>query len=122
MAVFLANAGGAWDNAKKLVEDGHHGGKGSGAHEATIIGDTVGDPFKDTAGPAINPLIKVMNLVSLLIASAVVSLSVGEDQNDVVRILIALVATAIIVVAVVVSKRRGNVMTDDAPAANEAAV
>ena len=73
MAVFLANSGGAWDNAKKLVEDGNHGGKGSPAHEATIIGDTVGDPFKDTAGPAINPLIKVMNLVSLLIAGAVVS-------------------------------------------------
>ena len=83
MAVFLANAGGAWDNAKKLVEDGNHGGKGSPAHEATIIGDTVGDPFKDTAGPAINPLIKVMNLVSLLIASAVVSMSVGDDQHDV---------------------------------------
>ena len=66
MAVFLANAGGAWDNAKKLVEDGNHGGKGSPAHEATIIGDTVGDPFKDTAGPAINPLLKVMNLVALL--------------------------------------------------------
>ncbi|MEO7943732.1 MAG: sodium/proton-translocating pyrophosphatase, partial [Marmoricola sp.] len=122
MAVFLANAGGAWDNAKKLVEDGHHGGKGSGAHEATIIGDTVGDPFKDTAGPAINPLIKVMNLVSLLIASAVVSLSVGKDQNDGARILIALVATGIIVVAVVISKRRANVMTDDAPAAAEATV
>ena len=74
MAVFLANSGGAWDNAKKLVEDGHHGGKGSDAHEATIIGDTVGDPFKDTAGPAINPLIKVMNLVSLLIATSVVTL------------------------------------------------
>ena len=85
MAVFLANSGGAWDNAKKLVEDGNHGGKGSAAHEATIIGDTVGDPFKDTAGPAINPLIKVMNLVSLLIASAVVSMSVGKDQNDVLR-------------------------------------
>ena len=78
MAVFLANSGGAWDNAKKLVEDGHHGGKGSPAHEATIIGDTVGDPFKDTAGPAINPLLKVMNLVSLLIAPAVVNLSVGD--------------------------------------------
>ena len=75
MAVFLANSGGAWDNAKKLVEDGNHGGKGSAAHEATIIGDTVGDPFKDTAGPAINPLIKVMNLVSLLIATTVVKYS-----------------------------------------------
>ena len=122
MAVFLANAGGAWDNSKKLVEDGHHGGKGSLSHEATIIGDTVGDPFKDTAGPAINPLIKVMNLVSLLIAGAVVTLSVGDDQNDTVRILIALVATAIIVVSVVISKRRANVMTDDAPASSQAAV
>ncbi|MGH3484320.1 MAG: sodium-translocating pyrophosphatase, partial [Nocardioidaceae bacterium] len=89
MAVFLANSGGAWDNSKKLVEDGFHGGKGSPAHEATIIGDTVGDPFKDTAGPSINPLLKVMNLVSLLILPAVVSLSVGDDENKPLRITIA---------------------------------
>jgi len=113
MAVFLANSGGAWDNAKKLVEDGHHGGKGSLAHEATIIGDTVGDPFKDTAGPAINPLIKVMNLVSLLIASAVVSMGVGQDQNDPVRILIALAAAATIAGAVYISKRRSIHIGDD---------
>ena len=100
----------------KLVEDGYHGGKGSLAHEATIIGDTVGDPFKDTAGPAINPLIKVMNLVSLLIASAVVSMSVGEDQNDALRIAIAVVAVAIIAVAVYIAKRRPIAIGEDAPA------
>jgi len=106
MAVFLANAGGSWDNAKKIVEDGAHGGKGSAAHEATIIGDTVGDPFKDTAGPAINPLIKVMNLVSLLIAPAVVTLTVGDGANMAIRLGIALVAFAIVVGAVVVSRSR----------------
>ncbi len=117
MAVFLANSGGAWDNAKKLVEDGNHGGKGSPAHEATIIGDTVGDPFKDTAGPAINPLLKVMNLVSLLIASAVVSMSAGDDQHDVWRIVIAVVAAAIIVTVIYISKQRETVMGDAAPPA-----
>ncbi|MDN5920511.1 MAG: sodium/proton-translocating pyrophosphatase, partial [Pseudonocardia sp.] len=114
MAIFLANSGGAWDNAKKLVEDGNHGGKGSDAHEATIIGDTVGDPFKDTAGPSINPLIKVMNLVSVLIAPAIVALSV-PGSSPVVRIVIALVAVAIIAAAIVVSKRRTSQITD-APA------
>jgi K(+)-stimulated pyrophosphate-energized sodium pump len=114
MAVFLANSGGAWDNAKKMVEDGAYGGKGSEAHSATVIGDTVGDPFKDTAGPAINPLIKVMNLVSLLIAPAVVSLWVGKDANTGIRIAIALVAVAIIVAAVVVSKRRSVVVGEAA--------
>jgi len=106
MAVFLANSGGAWDNAKKLVEDGHHGGKGSPAHEATIIGDTVGDPFKDTAGPAINPLLKVMNLVALLIAPLIVRYSVGAHENAPLRIVIAIIAFAIIVGSVIISKRR----------------
>jgi len=106
MAVFLANSGGAWDNAKKIVEDGAYGGKGSEAHDATVIGDTVGDPFKDTAGPAINPLIKVMNLVSVLIAPAVVMLSVPADANQVVRIVIALVAAAVAFGAVIMSRLR----------------
>ncbi|MFY4722244.1 sodium-translocating pyrophosphatase [Streptomyces sp. LaBMicrA B280] len=113
MAVFLANSGGAWDNAKKLVEDGHHGGKGSEAHAATVIGDTVGDPFKDTAGPAINPLLKVMNLVSLLIAPAVIKFSYGQDKNLGVRIGVAILALLVIGTAVYISKRRGIAVGDE---------
>jgi K(+)-stimulated pyrophosphate-energized sodium pump len=103
MAVFLANSGGAWDNAKKFVEDGNYGGKNSAAHAATVIGDTVGDPFKDTAGPAINPLLKVMNLVALLVAPAIVALTL--DGKDGLRIGIALVATGIIIGSLVASRR-----------------
>src|SRR5205085_3718857 len=106
MAVFLANSGGAWDNAKKIVEDGNHGGKGSLAHEATIIGDTVGDPFKDTAGPAINPLLKVMNLVSVLIAPAIVSLTVGSGASPAIRYGIAAVAFVIVIASVAYSKSK----------------
>ena len=68
MAIFMSNAGGAWDNAKKYIEEGHHGGKGSLAHKAAVVGDTVGDPFKDTSGPSINILIKLMTVVSLVFA------------------------------------------------------
>jgi K(+)-stimulated pyrophosphate-energized sodium pump len=122
MAIFLANSGGAWDNSKKLVEDGYYGGKGSDAHSATVIGDTVGDPFKDTAGPAINPLIKVMNLVSVLIAPSIVSMSVGADENDGLRYVVAIVAVAVIVAAVWFSKRRSVVIGDGEPAREEATV
>ena len=120
MAVFLANSGGAWDNAKKIVEDGHYGGKHSDAHAAVVIGDTVGDPFKDTAGPAINPLIKVMNLVALLIAPAVVQLSVGADANHVLRVGLASGAAAIAFGAVIISRVRAAKVDEEGRLEREA--
>ena len=122
MANFLSNSGGAWDNAKKYIEDGHEGGKGSEAHKAAVIGDTVGDPFKDTAGPALNPLIKVMNLVSLLVLPAIISIADGELSTRPSGASYAIAGAALVVLigAVAFSKRKVESLDATGPAAESA--
>ena len=106
MAVFMSNAGGAWDNAKKYIEDGHYGGKRSEPHKAAVVGDTVGDPFKDTAGPALNPMIKVVNLVSLLAAPLVVTVAAQNRGSVNVSVLVVMIALlGVIMWAILRSKR-----------------
>lgn len=95
LAVFMANAGGAWDNAKKYIEIGNYGGKGSEAHKASVVGDTVGDPLKDTAGPALNPMIKVMNLISVIIAPMIVGMKIGLGVYLFVALLLIIITWAI---------------------------
>jgi K(+)-stimulated pyrophosphate-energized sodium pump len=111
MAVMLSNTGGLWDNAKKKIEDGMFGGKGTDEHKAAVVGDTVGDPFKDTAGPALNPLIKVMNLVALLVAP--ISLA---DMSITARAVVSIVAILALVGATLWSKRGGLDVDTSAPA------
>ena len=121
MANYLSNAGGAWDNAKKYIEDGNEGGKGSDSYRAAVIADTVGDPFKDTAGPALNPLIKVMNLVSLLVLPAIIGLTTIKEVTpgnytatpNGTSLAIAGVALVVLIGAIAFSKRKKEAFGGD---------
>jgi K(+)-stimulated pyrophosphate-energized sodium pump len=124
MAVFMSNTGGAWDNAKKFIEGGHYGGKRSDPHKATVVGDTVGDPFKDTAGPALNPMIKVVNLVSLLAAPLIVTFAARAETDNTLRIVtlvVMAVLVAVIAWAILRSKSGGSAATDILAPAEKAA-
>lgn len=113
MAVFQSNAGGAWDNAKKYIEEGNYGGKHSDPHKAAVVGDTVGDPLKDTSGPALNPMIKVINLVSLIIAPIIVSVRLPNQPIGIGVIVAMLICLVALGWAIWQSKREGEGMSGE---------